>query len=351
MAYSGSGRVPFHQGWLSACMARRYLDQRLRLSLLRVVDALETHRSLLKASAVLGVTQPALTKSLRELEDILQVRLFDRHPRGVTPTDTGLIFVRTARRVLAELRRLDDELDELARRNGGTVALGALPVAAAGVLPGALVRLKITHPDITIRVREGRTEDLLPLLAAGEIDLIVGRLYEPASPDRFVREPLWTEPISILARPEHPIFFSQITEEALRGYDVMLPSVTQKVGQDIDQVVSLLGLTRTASLRSSSYGFIREMLQATDLIAVMPRLMMAGDLFRGTLKVVPLPIAAPDRPAGLIQPPERALSPAGEAFAACLRAYVGEIAERLTDIAGAHSDADRSDTTIAEAPR
>ena len=82
-------------------IARRYLDQRLRLSLLRAVDALETHRSLLKASTVLGITQPALTKGLQELEDILQTRLFHRHSRGVRPTAAGLLFVQTARPILA----------------------------------------------------------------------------------------------------------------------------------------------------------------------------------------------------------------------------------------------------------
>src|SRR5215207_7763156 len=184
-------------------MTRRYLDQRLRLSLLRAVDAVDAHGSLLKASAVLGVTQPALTKSLHELEDIVQVRLFDRHSRGVRPSGAGLLFVQTARRVLAELRRLDEELDRLASPGGGAVALGALPVAAAGVLPGALARLRADYPNIKVRLQQGRTEDLLPLLASGEIDLIVGRLYAHAVPDRFAREPLWTEPISILARTEH----------------------------------------------------------------------------------------------------------------------------------------------------
>ena len=184
---------------------RRYLDQRLRLPLLRVMDAVATHGSLLKAAAALGVSQPALTKSLRELEDLLQIRLLHRHSRGVEPTAAGMVFVRSARRVLAELRRLDEELDELSGP-GGTVALGALPVAAAGVLPGALVRLKATHPDVKVRLRQGRTEELLPLLASGELDLIVGRLYEPAVPDGFAREPLWTEPISVLARAGHPMF-------------------------------------------------------------------------------------------------------------------------------------------------
>jgi LysR family transcriptional regulator, pca operon transcriptional activator len=327
-------------------MTRRYLDQRLRLSLLRAVDTVEAHRSLLKASAVLGVTQPALTKSLQELEEILQTRLFDRHSRGVRPTDAGLVFVQTARRILAEMRRLDEELDQLSDPGGGTVALGALPVAAAGMLPGTLARLKATHPDIKIRLQHGRTEDLLPLLASREIDLIVGRLYAPAAPDRFSREPLWTEPISVLARAGHPVLAEEVTADALRRYELVLPTVSQRVGQEIDHLLALLGLHPTASLRSSSYGFIREMLLATDLIAVMPRLMMVGDLLRGALKVVPLPISAPDRPAGLILPCDRALPPAGRAFVECLRGFVHEIAATgVADITDGYSSAGKSDRT------
>jgi LysR family pca operon transcriptional activator len=326
-------------------IARRYLDQRLRLSLLRAVDAVETHRSLLKASTVLGITQPALTKSLQELEDILQTRLFHRHSRGVRPTDAGLVFVQTARRILAEVRRLDDALDQLSSP-GGTLALGALPVTAAGVLPGALIRLKATYPAIKLRLQEGRTEELLPLLVSGEIDLIIGRLYAPAVPDQFSREPLWTEPISILARAEHPIFSETVTVDVLRRYDLILPTGTQLVGQEIEHLLALLGLPAVTSLRSSSYGFIREMLHATDLISVMPRLMMVGDLLRGTLKVVPLPIPAPDRPAGVILPRDRPLSNAGRSFVQCLRAFVAEIAERgVAGIASRYSDAERSNTT------
>jgi LysR family transcriptional regulator, pca operon transcriptional activator len=230
-------------------MMHRHLEQRLRLSMFRAVDAVETHRSLLKASVVLGITQPALTKSLQELEDVLQTRLFDRHSRGVRPTKAGLVFVQTARRILAEVRRLDEELDQLSSPIGGTVALGALPVAAAGVLPGALARLKTTKPDIKVQLQQGRTEDLLPLLASGEIDLIVGRLYEPVLPDGFSREPLWTEPMSILARTDHPIFSEAVTIDALRRYELVLPTVTQRVGQEIDHLLDLLGLTPTTSLR------------------------------------------------------------------------------------------------------
>jgi LysR family transcriptional regulator, pca operon transcriptional activator len=325
---------------------RRYLDQRLRLPLLRAVDAVATHGSLLKASAALGVTQPALTKSLHELEDLLQLRLFDRHSRGVRPTAAGVVFVRSARRMLAELRRLDEELDELSG-TGGTVALGALPVAAAGVLPGALVRLRLTQPDVKVRLRQGRTEDLLPLLASGELDLIVGRLYEPAVPDGFASEALWAEPISVLVRAGHPMFqHGPVSAEELRRYELVLPTVTQRVGQEIEHLLSLLGLVPAASLRSSSYGFIREMLLATDMISVMPRLMMAGDLLRGVLRVVPLPIPAPDRPAGLILPRDRALPQAGRAFVESLRVHVAEVVQRgLGAITAGDIKDSTSDTT------
>ena len=326
---------------------RRYLDQRLRLPLLRAVDAIERHRSLLKASVALGVSQPALTKSLHELEDMLQLRLFDRHSRGVRPTEAGAVFVRSARHILAELRRLDEDLDLLSSPGGGGVALGALPVAAAGVLPGALARLKAAHPAIRVRLQQGRTEELLPLLASGEIDLIVGRLYEPPVPDGFGREALWTEPLSVLARAGHPLLAARVSLDALRRCDLVLPTITQRVGGEIEHLLARLGIDPAAALRSSSYELIREMLHGTDLLSVMPRLMMAGDLLRGTLRVVPLPIPAPDRPAGLILPRGGALSPAALAFVECLRAHVAELAGRgvapaITRGGGAVGKSDRT---------
>jgi LysR family transcriptional regulator, pca operon transcriptional activator len=309
-------------------MTRRYLDQRLRLALLRVVDAVEAQGSLLKASAALGISQPALTKNLQELEDILQIRLFDRHPRGVIPTAGGRIFIQGARRILADMHRLEEDLDQLADPNCGMVALGALPVTANGLLPGVLARIKTTHPDIRILLHHGRGTDLFPLLASGEIDLIVGRLYEPAVPDGFRREPLWSEPMSILARSGHPIFSETVSAESLRRYDLVLPTMSQRIGQEIEHLLEMLGVEPMAPLRSSSPGLIRELLHTTDSISIAPRLIMLGDLLRGTIRVAALPIPAPDRPAGLIVPRDRTLPPAAAIFVECLRSYVREIVAR-----------------------
>lgn len=285
-----------------------------------MLDAVESQRSLLKASAVLALSQPALSRSLAEAEAIMGQRLFDRHSRGVTPTEAGQVAVELARRVLAELRRADDALDRLGR----VAAIGVLPVAAVGVLPGALIRLRESHPGITARLEQGRMEELLPLLAAGRIDLIVGRLYAPPAPDGHRREALWDEPISIIARPGHPILRRR-GAPALTACEMVLPTVSQRVGQEIDELLALLGLGG-AAMRSSSYGFIREMLLATDMVSVMPRSMMAGDLLRGTLRVVPLPVPAPPRPAGIIWPADRPLPPAAQAFSRALRDHAAALA-------------------------
>ncbi len=306
---------------------QRHLDQRLKIQHFRCIEAIAANGSLLKASAALGLTQPALSKSLREAEAIVGKALFERHARGVRLTEAGHAAREASRRVLAELRRLDEALDTLPRR--GALALGVLPVAASGVLPGALMRLKAAEPALRVRLEQGRTEDLLPLLAAGEIDLVVGRLYEPPAPDAFARERLWTEPMSILARAGHPLFDGRrVDAEALRPFDFVLPTITQRVGLEVERLLADLGLDASTALRSSSYGFIREILLGGDWLAIMPKLMMVGDLLRGALRLAPLPIDAPERPAGLIRRRDAPLEPAARIFVDTLRAYVRDLAAR-----------------------
>jgi LysR family transcriptional regulator, pca operon transcriptional activator len=330
-------------------MPRRFLDQRLKLPLLRVADALDTHGSLLKASAALGLGQPALTRSLRELEEIAGAALFERHPRGVRPTAAGVAVIRVARRVLGELRRMEAELDTLGAVDGGSVAVGVLPVAAVGILPGALIALRAARPGLRVHLHQGRTEELLPLLASRELDLIVGRLYAPAVPDGFQRLPMWEEPIAVLARAGHPLLRGRraVTAAALAEHEMVLPTVSQRVGQEIEHLLALLGLPGDVALRSSSYGFIREMLLASDAVSIMPRSMMVGDLLRGALEVVPLPVPAPPRRAGIIQPADPPPSPAVSAFVAALRAHLAEIEVRggLGGMPDADSVRRRSDTT------
>jgi LysR family pca operon transcriptional activator len=147
------------------------------------------------------------------------------------------------------------------------------------------------------------------------------------TPDGFVREVLYEEPITVLARADHPVFArTDITLEDLASFDLVLPTVSQRVGQEIEHFLSTLSLPPSASLRSSSIGFIREMLHSTDYITITPRLMMAGDLLRGSIRVIPLPITTPGRPAGLIYRRDRPLLPNAQTLVTFLTTYLKELA-------------------------
>lgn len=323
-------------------MPRRFLDQRLKLPLLRVADALDTHGSLLKAAGALGVTQPALSRSLRELEEIVGAALFARHPRGVRPTAQGVLVIRLARRVLAELRRAEEELDA----PDGALRLGVLPVAAVGVLPGALAALRAGHPTLRVTLREGRTEDLLPLLHARELDAVIGRFYAPAMPDGLLRHSLWEEPVRLLLRPGHSLARGRLTAARIAAQQLLLPTISQRLGLEVDGLLARLGVGTEGALRASSTGLVRELLLEGDAVGIMPASLMAGDLLRGALRALPLPLEAPPRPAGVILPAEPPPSPAVQALLAALRGQVARLSphgiEGMSDADTARAISDRT---------
>ena len=306
--------------------------RRLRIRQLQVVIAIAEQQSLLAASRYLGISQPALLKALQEIEDTVGVKIFDRVSRGVVPNAYGNAILVRARAVLAELGKIGDDIMQISHQSAGTVVVGALPTAAAGILPATLALLRQRHPRLGIKILQGRTHELLPLLESGSPDVIVGRLYTPDTPDNFHREVLYNEPMSVLARAEHPIFRAGPNPSCmLRAYDLVLPSMEQRIGQEIDQLLASLGdMIPAPLLRASSVSFIREFVLSGDVLTILPRLMMAGDLLRGTIRVVPVAISGPHRPAGLITLRHWPRAPGLKALEYALRDYLATV--RRTDL-------------------
>jgi LysR family pca operon transcriptional activator len=306
---------------------RMFHGEALRLRQFRAVLAIAEQGSLLRAARALGTSQPAVTKVLREVEAAVGMPLFDRLPRGVRPNDYGRAFIARARRVLAEVERVGDDLGRVADGQAGTLVVGALPSAASGLMPGSLARFRRAHSGMVVRVVHGRSDQLLPQLEAGSLDLVVGRLYEPQAPDDFRREVLYDEPISILCRAGHPVLKKTSPSPAdIAAFDLLLPSLEQRVGQDVERAIAALGLDPARPpLRSTSISFIREMLLGGDSLAILSRMMLAGDLLRKTVRIVPLAMPAPSRPAGVITHRHRRHAPALDALVKSLRLYIREL--------------------------
>jgi LysR family pca operon transcriptional activator len=304
---------------MSALM-KRFLEHRLKLRMLRAMDMIEKHHSLLHAAHALGVTQPALTRTLKEAEEVLGGRLFERHARGVRPTAFGNVACAAARRVLLEVERLDHHLDQFLAGEASVVSVGATPPAAIGILPDIYETLRHGAPEIRISLTQGRTEDLIPLLAAGEIEMIVGRLPMSDDASEFVREILYNEPLSVLAGARHPIFAEEtVTIETVRKYTCILPTMSKHVEREIGVLAEKLSLT--IALRSIPQPFLRELLHESDHVTISPHFTMAGDLRRGTIRRVDFDLPSPPRPAGLLIRPEDTMRPSTQKVYSALLDY------------------------------
>jgi molybdate transport repressor ModE-like protein len=149
------------------------LDVR-RLQMLRAVAR---EGSLSAAARTLGYTQPAVSHHIARLEEEIGTALLTRLGRGVQLTDAGRALVAHADAVVSRLSAAEEEVAAIAGLRAGRVRLAAFPSGSATLLAGALTRLREAHPGVEVSFSEAEPEDCLPLLRAGELDLVLGFSY------------------------------------------------------------------------------------------------------------------------------------------------------------------------------
>jgi DNA-binding transcriptional LysR family regulator len=202
----------------------RLVRSNLKLKHLQLLVALDQFRHLGRAAEHLALTQPAVSKTLAEVERLFGLVLFLRSTRGTEPTAHGLRVVRFARSVLVDFERTQHELAAVSSGAEGRVNVGAMVVALGPWLAPAVLRLKTASPRTTVSVEEGDLSRLLPRLRQGELDLIIGRL-EPghAAPD-LETEVLAVEPMCLVCSPQHPLAqVPRVTWRELLAWPWVLP--------------------------------------------------------------------------------------------------------------------------------
>lgn len=183
----------------------RVLRSNLKLKHLQLLVALDQFRHLGRTAEFLSLTQPAVSKTLAEVERLFGLDLFVRSTRGTEPTPYGDTVVRFARSVLADFARTRDEIESVASGAAGRVNVGAMVVATPGLLARAVALLKQRSAQTTVSVEEGDLTRLLPRLRVGELDLIAGRLEPGYSAPDLDTEALYDEPMCIVAPPRHAL--------------------------------------------------------------------------------------------------------------------------------------------------
>ncbi|MCB6182715.1 LysR family transcriptional regulator [Leeia sp. TBRC 13508] len=182
-----------------------FIRARLKTRQLLLLVALDEERNIHRTAEVLLMTQPAVSKLLKELEDMLEVPLFDRLPRGMKPTWYGEIMIRHARMVLSSLNQAHEEINALKAGMVGQVRIGAITDPGTTLVPQAIARIKQKYPLLDIHVSIDTSDMLQPKLMSGQLDIMIGRIFQQHDKANMVYERVAEEPISIVCRPGHPL--------------------------------------------------------------------------------------------------------------------------------------------------
>ena len=299
----------------------RVLRSNLKLRHLQLLVALDEFRHLGRASEFLSLTQPAVSKTLAEIERLFGLNLFDRSTRGTEPTPYGAVVVRFARGVLADYERARNELAAVAGGGAGRVSVGAMVVAVPVLLTRAVQLLKVRSARCTVQVEEGDLTRLLPRLRVGEIDLFVGRL-EPgyAAPD-LQTEALYEEPMSVVARPEHPLAqkarptWADLAEVA---WVVPPPWASSRV--KLHQMFYKHKLNPPADVvETASFLATLSFVRERPAIGFLARTVARHFEREGLLKVLAIKVPIELPPVGIITLRTRVNTPSCEQLVACLR--------------------------------
>lgn len=297
------------------------LDSRLKLSQLRLLAAIGEAGSINQAAALLNLSQPAITKSLRDLEQRFGVPLFERGRFGAIPTVYGRALLARVGTIMAELRRATDELTEIGAGREGQITVGTLISASAALLPRALAKLQGERPRVTVQVVDATNDVLLPNLRIGQLDLVVGRLPEARERMGVTQEKLYTERGCVVARPQHPMAQRrQLTLAQLRECAWILPPPSTTLHRRIEAVFRASGvdLPRPA-FESSSLLMNQQLLRELDVLCVVPLTVARRWVAEEFVRILPLEMDGLSGPVGICTATDRPLSPVAARLMQILR--------------------------------
>lgn len=289
----------------------------------RFVDVVKSG-SLSRTAKRLNISQPALSKSLRQLEERLATRLLHRTPRGVHPTEMGEAFYHRALNIGAEFRRVYEELENLKGSAIGDIALGVTPGPGIldGVIPKVVTRVTKSRPKLKLTVRSGTVSELLPALKRGELDLLFTVLDERIDAREAKSQLIFQDHFVIIVRAKHPLLASKaVSLKDLLVYRWVLLQDALPLWRGIEDCGRTLQIPAPfAPLESNSVVFVRAMVAQSDYVGLLPRYAAEASAGAG-IRAIPLEHIAEHkmlpqlvRPMGLVHSKESELTPGGRAL-------------------------------------
>ena len=304
------------------------LDTRIKYRHLLCFLEIARQGSLARAADVLAISQPATSKTLKELEDLLEARLFERNRQGVELTAAGVRFMRHAGPSVQALREGIGSVRGQARMPS-RLRIGVLSTVEGLLMPEVLCRLHRRHEALVIDVVTGASAQLLGQLHLGELELVVGRMTDSPQIQGLSFEHLYSESMSLVVRPGHPLLARQMLDRAGVGNcPLVLPPTGTTIRQHADSLFVQCAIDLPAQrLETLSLALSRRYVLGSDAVWVAPRDAVLIDLRRGELVELDLGLREPGGSVGICRNAAMTQSSLAQSLCEALREVAGEYRE------------------------
>ncbi|WP_417668037.1 pca operon transcription factor PcaQ [Roseibium sp.] len=307
------------------------IDPRVKYRHVQCFLEVSRKRSLVKAADALSITQPAVSKTLKELEEILEVRLFERSRKGVVLTQFGEVFLHYAGASLAALKQGLDSVAQARMSGDSYLNVGVLPSVAARIVPDAVHTFQTESHETTLTLITGPNTFLLSRLRVGELDLVVGRLADPEQMAGLSFSHLYSESVSFVVRRGHPLLEEDSSDLArIVEFPVLYPTKEAIIRPYVERLLIAHGVTRLPKrVETISNSFGRTYTLDYDAVWIISSGVVSRDIAAGELVELPLETAETTGPVGLTTRADVAPTPALLMFQSALRSSADQMAMRL----------------------
>jgi len=257
---------------------------------LQIFIEVARQKSVGRAAEILAISQPAVTKTIRELEAILDVKLFEKEGRGIKLGRIGEVFLRHAGASVASVLQGVDSVNQALLHSAPPVRIGALPTVSARVMPDAIKLYLRENVGSEIKIVTGENSVLLEQLRSAELDLVVGRLAAPEKMTGLSFEHLYSEQVVFAVRTGHPLMENpNFRLDEMRNYTMLMPTKASVIRPFVDRFLMANGIPELpVQIETVSDSFGRAFIRSSDGIWIISEGVISNDLRDNRIQILPI---------------------------------------------------------------
>lgn len=300
------------------------IDRRIKFRHIQSFVEISREKSLKLAAQKLFLTQPAISKTLKELEEIVGAVLMTRNRSGVTLTKEGQVFLHFARMSLASLQQGLDGIERAGRKEKVRLTVGALPSVAAWLMPKVAAEFSALAPNAILQIMDGPHGYLIERLGLGELDLVIGRLGPPEIMKGVSFTQLYNEQVAFVVRQGHPLLEEPHIERIV-DWQVIFPPQGAAIRPMVEQLMIANGIGEIPHrLETVSGAFARVYTRRSDAVWIISGGVVANEVAEGRLVKLPFETGNTQGPVGLMARADENVPPIQQLFRLAVQNSIGD---------------------------